>query len=108
MGTKPVDLNVPDKGKAEFKTTFGLSWEDALKQNKVFNAMDGCAKLEMTGDQMESQWAITKKAKKLVKFGGGFYAGLVMDKIYVINGFYMAMREKYTLPSVKLHYYTIE
>ena len=31
----------------------------------------------MTGDEMDSQWAITKKAKKLVKFGGGFYAGLV-------------------------------
>merc|ERR1719482_292233 len=75
--TRPADLNVPAKGQAEFKEKFGLSWDDALAQRKVFNALDGCSELGMTGDEMDSQWAVTKKAKKLVKFGGGFYAGLV-------------------------------
>jgi len=30
------------------------------------------------------------------------------DSIYVINGFYMAMREKYTKPGAKIHYYLVE
>ena len=37
-----------------------------------------------------------KKAKKLVKFGGGFYCGLIESKgkpsLYVFNGFFMSMR----------------
>jgi hypothetical protein len=41
----------------------------------VYNALDGCAKLGITADQMDAQWALCKKAGKLVKFGGGFYCG---------------------------------
>jgi hypothetical protein len=48
-----------------------------LRGGKVFNAVDGCKALGINGDEMDCQWAKAKKAKKLVKFGGGFYAGLV-------------------------------
>jgi nucleoside diphosphate kinase len=75
--TKPRDLNPPEPKQEEFKETFGLKWSDALKAGKVFNAVDGCKALGITGDEMDCQWAKAKKAKKLVKFGGGFYAGLV-------------------------------
>merc|ERR1719330_1186811 len=71
---KPDQLNVPaDK----FQAQFGLSWADALSSGKVFNAMDGCAKLGIDADQMDAEWAKAKGAKKLVKFGGGFYCGLI-------------------------------
>merc|ERR1719487_2912123 len=30
------------------------------------------------------------------------------EHIFVINGFYMAMREKYTKPGEKIHYYLVE
>jgi len=75
--TKPKDLNPPEPKQAEFKETFGVTWPDALRAGKVFNAVDGCRALGINGDEMDSQWAKAKKAKKLVKFGGGFYAGLV-------------------------------
>jgi nucleoside diphosphate kinase len=75
--TKPKDLNPPEPKQREFESTFGLSWTDALKRGKVFNAVDGCRRLGLNGDEMDSSWAKAKKAKKLVKFGGGFYAGLV-------------------------------
>merc|ERR1712100_910880 len=52
--TLPKDLNPPEAKQAEFAEKFGLS-----------------------GDEMDTQWAMTKKAGQLVKFGGGFYAGLV-------------------------------
>ena len=48
--------------------------------SKVFNALDGCKKMGLTGDEMDKTWAKTKKAGQLVKFGGGFYAGLVDPK----------------------------
>jgi len=78
--TLPKDLNPPEAKQAEFAEKFGLSWPDALAQGKVFNALDGCAKLGLTGDEMDTVWGKAKKAGQLVKFGGGFYAGLVDPK----------------------------
>jgi len=58
------------------------------------------------------QWAICKKAKKLIKFGGGFYCGLIelegKDPIYVFNGFFMSMRAKFTAPGLSIYYYLVE
>lgn len=75
--TKPVDLNPPEAKQAEFEKKFGISWADALKQGRVYNAVDGCAKLGCDGDQMDVLWAKSKDAGNLVKFGGGFYAGKI-------------------------------
>jgi len=106
---KPNELNVPvDK----FQEQFGLSWEDALAGGRVFNAMDGCADLGLTADEMDAQWGICKKAKKLIKFGGGFYCGLIeiegKEPAYVFNGFFMSMRSKFTAPGLSIYYYTVE
>merc|ERR1712048_1203257 len=46
-----------------------------------------------------------------VKFGGGFYCGLVEGqgkKIYVFNAFFMSMRAAFTAPGKSIHYYTVE
>jgi nucleoside diphosphate kinase len=76
---KPEALNVPED---KFETQFGLTWKDALAAGNVYNALDGCAKLEIDGDEMDKQWGICKKAKKLVKFGGGFYCGLIEIEVW--------------------------
>merc|ERR1719324_264022 len=106
---KPDQLNVPaDK----FKGQFGIEWKDALASGKVFNAIDGCAKLGLDGDQMEKAWAKCKADKKLIKFGGGFYCGLVevegKDPLYIFNGFFMSMRAKFTSPGSEIYYYSVE
>ena len=75
--TKPKDLNPPEPKQAEFAEKFGLSWSDALGQGKVFNAVDACEQLNLDGVQLDGVWAKAKAAKQLVKFGGGFYCGLV-------------------------------
>jgi len=106
---QPHQLNVPQD---KFEEQFGITWNDALDSKKVYNAMDGCRKLAIDADEMDAQWGICKKAKKLVKFGGGFYCGLIemdgKDSIYVFNGFFMSMRSKFTAPGLSIHYYVVE
>jgi len=104
---KPEQLNVPAKGKAEFKKLFGLSWDDALARGLVFNAADATAKLGGDGNALEAKWSGLSRGRELLKFGGGFYVGKVGD-IFVINGFYAAMRAAYTTPPAELHYFTVQ
>merc|ERR1740129_1767306 len=106
---KPHQLNVPaDK----FQAQFGLSWQEALDSGKVFNAMDGCKQLGIDADALDAAWAKAKAAKKLVKFGGGFYCGLVevegKEPLYIFNGFFMSMRSKFTKPGTEIYYYVVE
>jgi len=105
---KPTEMNVPaDK----FQKAFGTSWEDANKNNKVFNALDACKQLGVSSEQIAALWAQAKKKDKLVKFGGGFYCGEIEhkgQKIYVFNGFFMEMRNAFTAPGRKIHYYSVE
>jgi hypothetical protein len=51
------------------------SWgcREALAKGVVFNAMDACAQLGVSADELDKIWAASKKADNLVKFGGGFY-----------------------------------
>merc|ERR1712137_1338543 len=53
---------------------------------------DGCAELGIDADGMNKAWGACKDAKKLVKFGGGFYCGLIeiegKKPIYVFNEFF--------------------
>ena len=106
---KPSELNVPPE---KFEAQFGLTWEAALAAGNVYNAMDACAVLGITGDEMDAQWGACKKAKKLVKLGGGFYCGLVevsgKPPVYVFNGFFMSMRAKYTAPGAAVSWLCIE
>ena len=106
---KPDKLNVPaDK----FKAQFGIGWQEALDAGTVFNAMDACEKLGLDAEQMDAEWGKCKTAKKLIKFGGGFYCGLIemagKDPIYVFNGFFMQMRTEFTKPGLSITYFVVE
>ena len=103
---QPKELNVPDKGKAGFEKMFGESWDDAIKAGKVYNAMDGAAKLGLDSAGINAEWSKLSGGKDLIKFGGGFYCGKVKD-IYVMNGFYMNMRAEYCNPGEKIQWYTV-
>jgi len=106
---KPKDLNIPEE---KFQEQFGLSWKEALETKNVWNAMEACANLEITADELDTEWGKAKKAKKLVKFGGGFYCGLIeiegKQPAYIFNGFFMSMRTKFTAPGLKIHTYVVE
>jgi nucleoside diphosphate kinase len=104
---KPSELVVPQKGKDGFKSLFGMEWEDAVAQGKVYNAVDACKLLGVDGQGLEGLWRKLDKKKELIKFGGGFYCAKIGD-IYVMNGFYMSMRAAYTTPPAAIHWFTVE
>ena len=100
---QPHELNVPaDK----FAAKFGVGWQDALDQGLVYNALGATKKLGISSAELDAKWGAAKQAGQLIKFGGGFYCGLV-DGIYVFNGFFMEMRGKYT-GDAKIAYYVVE
>ena len=55
----------------------GLSWDEAVKSGKVYNAAGACKLLGIDGNQLDARWSAIDKKKDLVKFGGGFYCGKV-------------------------------
>ena len=105
----PDQLNVPTD---KFEAQFGLGWADALATGRVMNAMDGCKALGLDADGLDAEWAKAKKAKKLVKFGGGFYCGLIEiegnEPHWIFNGFFMSMRSKFTVPGECIYWYVVE
>ena len=103
---KPKDLTVPEKALAAFEEMFGEKWEDAVAAGKVYNAMDAAEKLSVDGAGLNAKWRELTSGKDLIKFGGGFYCGKVGD-VYVINGFYMAMRSAFTNPGEKIKWYSV-
>jgi len=103
---KPNELNVPDKGKADFEKAFGESWDSAIAAGKVYNAKDAAEKLGLDAKGINKEWSKLQRGKDLIKFGGGFYCGKVKD-LYVMNGFYMSMRAAYCNPGEKIRWYTV-
>ncbi|GMH62774.1 hypothetical protein TL16_g03554 [Triparma laevis f. inornata] len=114
MVTLPGDISPPDDKKEAFKAAFGSTWEEALELGLIHNAKGACEKLgSMDGDNLvpldggalDKKWA---GAEKKVKLGPGLYVGNIGDDepLYVINGFYMAMREKYVTGD-GIYYYVV-
>jgi len=107
MKQKPSELAVQQGAQEAFEKAFGLSWDDALKQGKVYNLVDGAAKLGCSMDALGDKYDKLKKGVNLLKFGGGFYCGKV-DDVYVINGFYARMRSQFTVPDTCIYFYEVQ
>ncbi len=102
---RPEQIPVPEQ---KFLEAFGLTWKEALDQGVVYNALDACKYLEVDAEGIDALWAKCKK----VKFGGGFYCGVIEKEgkkpIYVFNAFFMSMRSKFVTPGTSIHYYVVE
>mmetsp|Transcript_20716 Transcript_20716/g.45033 ORF Transcript_20716/g.45033 Transcript_20716/m.45033 type:complete len:339 (+) Transcript_20716:31-1047(+) len=75
--SKPAELNPPAAKQEEFAKKFGITWQQALADGVVYNAVDACKRLGIDGTTMDKKWAAAKKEGNLLKFGGGFYAGKI-------------------------------
>lgn len=103
---KPHELSASAKAVKSFKEAFGLEWAEALEKQQVYNAMDAATKLGLDAATLDQRWSTLKRGVTVVKFGGGFYVGKI-EGIFVVNGFYMAMRAKYTENPAKIAFYVV-
>lgn len=104
--TSAKDIPVPTK---RFQHEFGESWEVALRENRVCNALEACEAFSCTADELHEAWK--RDDTKVVKFGGGFYCGLISMKgkrRYVFNGFFMSMRSKFIGKGASIHSFVVE
>lgn len=79
-----------------------------MKENRACNAMEACKRFGCTAAELNEAW---QKSDKVVKFGGGFYCGLVSfkeSKLYVFNAFFMSMRSKFVGKDASIHAYEVE
>ena len=102
----PADeIPVPE---SKFKETFGEEWSTVLKEGRAANALTACEKFDCDAAELDAAW---QKAK-VVKFGGGFYCGLVSVKdqtpLYVFNAFFMVMRSKFVGKDDSIHCYEVQ
>lgn len=91
----------------KFEEHFGESWEKVLAEKRACNAMQACEKFECDTAELNEAW----QKVQAVKFGGGFYCGLVSMKgkeLYVFNAFFMSMREKFVGEGASIHTYEVE
>jgi 2,3-bisphosphoglycerate-dependent phosphoglycerate mutase len=100
----PDKLPVPaDK----FQKQFGVDWTATLNSGKAVNAKQACEKMGLDAAGLGAKWLDAKKAGNLVKFGGGFYCAKI-DDLYIFNGFFMEMRDKYVAAGAGIYYFLAE
>jgi len=98
------DIPVPaDK----FESAFGETWEKVLSEDRAVNAMEACERFGCDAAELNKAW----QKVEAVKFGGGFYCGLVSyeeKELYVFNAFFMTMRAKFVGEGTSIHTFEVE
>ena len=115
METHPSELSLSADKKKEFQAKFGKTWDELMDLGLVHNAKAACEKLgtmdgdnlvPLTGGEMQKLWA--KAGGGAFKLGPGLYVGNIgtEEPLFVVNGFYANMRDKY-VKGAGVHYYAV-
>lgn len=91
----------------KFETTFGESWEKVLSEKRAVNALKACEEFGCDAAELNDAW----QKIEAVKFGGGFYCGLVAcngKELYVFNAFFMTMRAKFVGEDNSIHTFEVQ
>lgn len=95
-----------------FKRHCGLEWDEAVKANRVANALEACERLGVDGATLGELWTEARRLGHVAKFGGGFYCGKIAvegkEPLFVFNGFFLELRERYVVPGAAIHCYVVE
>jgi len=103
----PAELTVPADGAARFEECFGLTWKEAVSRSLVFNALEATERLGCSDLELDVKWMPLMLGEGKVKLASGCYCGLI-EGIFVINGFYMGMREMYVERGSSVHWFSVE
>ncbi len=105
-------FSTPDKyemgaaAKSKFAEAFGIDWDNAVEQGKVYNSVDAQKRLDnISGIELNELW----KKSKQTKLAPGLYAGYFEEQdFYVVNGFYPGQREVFTSEGAEVVLYEAE
>jgi hypothetical protein len=120
---QPSAYTLSKSSKEIFKSNFGYSWKSAIENGLIFNAIGASDLLSVNGDGLYKLWNHASMCGRVSCLGKGFYIA-AMDRpvmhydkkdkkenqayIYVVNGFYGAMRNSYTKKNTVIEYIVIE
>uniref|UniRef100_A0A7S2D7U9 Nucleoside-diphosphate kinase n=1 Tax=Florenciella parvula TaxID=236787 RepID=A0A7S2D7U9_9STRA len=127
MKVEPADIAVADDKKAKFAEAFECSWDSVLTAGTVMNVTKALEVLAQTGTGLAAVW---DKGVNKIKLASGCYVskctyamvnndegddvGVPCEEgedgattIYLINGFYGAMRESYITESAQVYFYVV-
>eukprot|EP00929_Paragymnodinium_shiwhaense_P123720 TRINITY_DN9791_c0_g1_i3.p1 TRINITY_DN9791_c0_g1~~TRINITY_DN9791_c0_g1_i3.p1 ORF type:complete len:1799 (-),score=467.66 TRINITY_DN9791_c0_g1_i3:356-5752(-) len=105
---KPDQLQVPAD---IFRSAFGVAWSDVLRSGLAYNASDACRDYDMSVLDLATLWTKAREQKKVVKLGAGYYCGQLEvngKQIYVINGFFLAVRSEYVQMGSGIYFFVVE
>jgi nucleoside diphosphate kinase len=99
------DLAPSDEAKSKYREAFGEEWNDAVQQGRLLNAAEMLDRMEgVSPADLNELWV----GGEQTKLGPGLYGGKLAGKdLYVINGFYPAMRERFTAPGLTIRWYDV-
>lgn len=102
------DVKVPA---AKFEKAFSENYAKVLKEGRVVTAIAALSKFQCDAEQLETAWYDAESRKRVHKLTSGLYMGLVKiekKSLYVVNGHYMAMKEKYTGGDSSVHCFVVD
>jgi hypothetical protein len=109
----PHECSLSSLSMMAFEKKFRISWSVAVKKKLVQNAREACDILGASPEELSRAWVESVRHDKVVKLGRGFYCGYIdtilnRPAVFVINGYFMAMRAEYVAPAASVHYFSIE
>ncbi len=99
------ELNLSEEAKNRFQKAFGEEWDSVISGKRVLNAAEVMDRFkEINAGRLNEIWTEGTQTK----LGPGLYAGksAALD-IYIINGFYPSMRERFTAPGLTIRWYDV-
>ena len=100
-----------------FKDRFGEDLEDVIHEKRIYNALEvlsafGCTTHDLNILWMDEENFKRESMKRVVQFASHYHCAnlcICGENVYVINGFYMALRESYmTKDNNSIHAFVVQ
>mmetsp|Transcript_123366 Transcript_123366/g.356585 ORF Transcript_123366/g.356585 Transcript_123366/m.356585 type:complete len:436 (-) Transcript_123366:126-1433(-) len=107
MQRDPAALELGAAAEAKFEEHFGVSMKDALAAGAVHTAATALEALKVSTSEFQELWL----AAGCEKLGPGLYVAKMEgpdgQPVFVFNGFYLRMREKFVAPGIIVTWYVV-
>jgi hypothetical protein len=89
-----------------FEAKFASTWSAAVAAGKVLNAAQAMTRLNVDVDAFSALWG---RSSNEIKLAPGLYvARFEAADLFVLNGFYLANRAKFTREEARVRWFTVE